>query len=248
MFQNNWFPICPVPAKSTFQRIFGRAKCVFNICPYRLPKRVCLFCITSCLSVCLATFLIFTFISIFLFVFLSTCQFCRVSACLSVNKEAYLLFLMLVKQIVWLSSGVRKLYQRCCYLLEAVVHLELQISYWIFGKDNQGTGGCFLKNRWSKISCHGPFNYRSQHCAIAFRDFCWGVTPCLHSSRTVGSQRVTVSCVGWNLEIGYYREACQDPGNLNRIASPLVRTSYSWSGEHQFETPWRDRIGALTGD
>ncbi len=40
--------------------------------------------------------------------------------------------------------------------------------------------------------------------------------------------------IGWE---EYCREACRDPNSLNRLASPLVRVPYAWSGRHEFEAP-----------
>ncbi len=113
MFQNKLFESLQIRPSNTF---FVALNVFLCICLYSLTKCNCLFCITSGPGVCLAPFLLFTFISIVMFVFLSTCQFFRESAFLSVNTEAYLPFFMLVNlQIVWLSSWVGKLYHRYCW-------------------------------------------------------------------------------------------------------------------------------------
>ncbi len=49
---------------------------------------------------------------------------------------------------------------------------------------------------------------------------------------------VTMKYFQWPWVWRQWREACQNPDNLNWIASSLVRVPYPWSGEgHGFESP-----------
>ncbi len=42
------------------------------------------------------------------------------------------------------------------------------------------------------------------------------------------------------------KTTCQDPENLYRLASPLVRAPHFCSGRHEFEIPGRTDLDALT--